>query len=244
MIGVRRSRSLGLVQSDPNNVLTNTAEGNFIAHSTCRTVLLKKFRDNARPRNQNGLDPNQAQSYHFHETYLYGQCDFGQDCIMKSTTDGFSPTHVTKRPERVLRDLQTNPQQLFYSLKREVTTTNGPAYIELEGIASEVGYQAARSLCEDDEVERRNVAISYNPMIGILSIKMPTAVHDSVHWWVVQEVYGASFSGVFTQAELDDLDVISNARFDSFSPPWVKIYKKPDAGFLFTGAALRPGSHC
>ncbi|KAE8376254.1 hypothetical protein BDV26DRAFT_282805 [Aspergillus bertholletiae] len=78
-----------------------------------------------------------------------------------------------------------DPSTIFYHLKREITTTNGPAYIELEGIIPDVGYQVARSLCEDGEVERRSVTISYNPMASIFSLNMPTVIHDSALSWAV-----------------------------------------------------------
>lgn len=114
---------------------------------------------------------------------------------------------------RVVRSqCQDTPQQLFYRVKKEITSISGPAYIEWEGIAPEAGYQVARSLCEDGEIERRNVTISFDPTVGVLSTNMPTQIHDSALSWVVMERERAVLSGFFTLAELGDLDLLSNAR--------------------------------
>lgn len=107
---------------------------------------------------------------------------------------------------------QDTPQQLFYRIKREITSISGPAYFEWKGIAPEVGYQVARSLAVDGDVERHSVTISFDPMVGVLSTNMPTQVHDSALAWVAMERVRAALSGFFTLAELDDLDLLSNSR--------------------------------
>ncbi|OGM42404.1 hypothetical protein ABOM_008404 [Aspergillus bombycis] len=131
------------------------------------------------------------------------------------------------------------PQQLFYSLKKEIVATNGPAYFERDGIAPETGHLVARSLCEDGDVERKSVTISYNPISLVLSIKMPTVAHEAVQEWVISEVKVKTLlTGFFSVGELDSIFILGPRRYDSFPPPWNNIYKEPDVAITFAGVPL------
>ncbi|KAE8360457.1 hypothetical protein BDV27DRAFT_161628 [Aspergillus caelatus] len=124
-------------------------------------------------------------------------------------------------------------QSLFYALKEEIIQTNGPSFIERGGIPPEIGYLVARSLSEDDKVERKSVRISYNPINQKLSIKMPSHIDDVIVNWGSNELVRAGVTGFFTILELDEVSLSSTCRFDNFPIPWQSIYKEPDLVFVY-----------
>ena len=97
-------------------------------------------------------------------------------------------------------------------MKDQIVTTNGPSSFQVEGVAPETGYQVARSLSEDGDVERKSPIITFNPMVGRLSVVIPTGIHDSVLTWVSFEGRKASRTGFFTSHEDLDLQYVSYRR--------------------------------
>ncbi|KAK6837366.1 hypothetical protein RU639_001564 [Aspergillus parasiticus] len=114
----------------------------------------------------------------------------------------------------ILRVPPSTPQELFDRLKNEITTTrNVPAaYIEVEVVAPEFGCLVAKKLCDDGEVERHRVIISYNPIAKMLSIKLPPVTHAGVFAWVSYELFCGAASGFFTSADLRDISLCTSPR--------------------------------
>lgn len=64
-------------------------------------------------------------------------------------------------------------QQLFYRVKEEILATAGSGYLEYHISNPGIGWQVARSLDCDGQVERRSVRLSYDSVAYILSVRMP-----------------------------------------------------------------------
>ncbi|KAE8150610.1 hypothetical protein BDV25DRAFT_172033 [Aspergillus avenaceus] len=147
--------------------------------------------------------------------------------------------HLPVSSDRVLGSRNTNKppsqtaQSLFYALKGEIIDTNGPFFIEKEGIPPEIGYLVTRSLSENNEVEGKGVRISYNPINQTLCIKMPSHSHDVILAWGSNELVRAGMTGFFTTPELDEVSLFSACRFDNFPIPWQSVYKEPDMVFVY-----------
>ncbi|KAK2786194.1 hypothetical protein FQN52_007940 [Onygenales sp. PD_12] len=146
-------------------------------------------------------------------------------------------------PERALRDHHGpsgtySPQKLFYQVKQAIISTVGPGYLEYTSVLPEVGYQVAQSLSVDPQVERSSVNLSYNPDTQILSVTMPTILHNSHLSWVNQQLIDATVSGFFTLQEVRSLVLSSNSRFDNFPAPYQNIYLEPDCFIRPRGAAF------
>jgi hypothetical protein len=126
---------------------------------------------------------------------------------------------MSPKPEHVLRsqgELPATPQQLFHRVKRDILATSGPGYLEYTSILPAVGYQVARSLGLDSQVEQNSVRLSYNPDTLTLSVTMPTIFHNCHISWAFQEFTLPSVARFFTPNEIEDLDFSSNSRKSPF----------------------------
>ncbi|KAK2802334.1 hypothetical protein FQN51_004627 [Onygenales sp. PD_10] len=140
-------------------------------------------------------------------------------------------------PERALRDHHGpsgtySPQKLFYQVKQAIISTVGPGYLEYTSVLPEVGYQVAQSLSVDPQVERSSVNLSYNPDTQILSVTMPTILHNSHLSWVNQQLIDATVSGFFTLQE----DIFPGPPPGS-PPQTIDFYR----GDLYMGGAVPAG---
>ncbi|KAJ9269890.1 hypothetical protein DTO212C5_4064 [Paecilomyces variotii] len=130
-------------------------------------------------------------------------------------------------------------QQLFYRIKQAILSTVGPGYLEYESILPDTGYEVARMLALDGDVERESPRISHNPSTRILSVTMPTRFHNCHLNWAHLEMSASLHQhGFFTWNEFIELEFGSNSGFHSFPFPWHNIYKEPDCYITPRGAAF------
>lgn len=173
-----------------------------------------------------------------------GHYDRGQSAVSSelSNTSGRVSRSRSPPPTSSL-----TAQKLFYHIKEEILRTVGPGYLHYESILPHIGYQVARSLASDGDIERKSTRISYNPVTSILCVTMPSIFHGSqLAWAHSQIVIAVHVTGFFTVNESDDLPLGSSDRksqrlhtyiitntmkiegFDNFPNPWQNIYKEPD----------------
>ncbi|OGM46178.1 PQ loop repeat protein [Aspergillus bombycis] len=133
----------------------------------------------------------------------------------------------------------TSAQKLFNSLKKEIVETNGPSYLEREGIPPDIGYILALSLSQDGEVESKSVIISYNPTTETLNVKMPSHTHASIMPWAVNEFTIASISGFWSITELDEVSLTGSPGMHNFPAPWQNVYLEPDLVFVYSASGAR-----
>ncbi|KAJ9247077.1 hypothetical protein DTO195F2_9225 [Paecilomyces variotii] len=127
-------------------------------------------------------------------------------------------------------------QQLFYRVKEEILATAGSGYLEYHISNPGIGWQVARSLDCDGQVERRSVRLSYDSVAYILSVRMPTEFHNAHLAWAHREFALSVSGGFFTLQEYDTFICTSDTSFDSFLPPYQNSFKQPDGYFKLAGA--------
>ncbi|KAJ9409702.1 hypothetical protein DTO045G8_2628 [Paecilomyces variotii] len=154
-----------------------------------------------------------------------GHHDQGQSTVSSEHSD--APRRVPQGQSLSTASSLT-AQQLFYHIKQEILRTDGPGYLQYESILPHIGYQVARSLSSDGDIERESTTISYNPTTSILCVTMPTIFQGSVLSWAHNQMLTKCLNGFFTVNENQDLILGGNSRFDSFPHPWQYIYKEPD----------------
>ena len=86
--------------------------------------------------------------------------------------DQFSDLETKSEPDQTPTHLTPEQLELWFKLTEWIINAEGPPYHEKLGVAPEVGYEVAKTLCDKGEVENRNPTIEYNPIKHRLSIRM------------------------------------------------------------------------